>query len=109
MAKPTLASSDSEYDSVSRLDRPGVFRLNIGVRPETYTTLFGERPKNPGPSGVVETGHDFSALNELLPHPTSAPQSWICVLQPTPECFEQTVVPLLWEAYDLAVKRGERR
>jgi len=37
----TMASSDNEYDRVSNLDRPGVFRLNIGVKKETFHALFG--------------------------------------------------------------------
>jgi hypothetical protein len=29
----TLVSADNKYDRISNLDRPGVFRLNLGVRP----------------------------------------------------------------------------
>ena len=42
----TIASGDNEHDRVSNLDRAGVFRLNIGVRSETYRALFG--PSRPG-------------------------------------------------------------
>lgn len=31
----TLASSDNDYDKVSKLDREGVYRVNIGVSKET--------------------------------------------------------------------------
>ena len=37
----TLAASDNEYDRVSNLDRPGVFRVNIGVSRATFQRLFG--------------------------------------------------------------------
>jgi hypothetical protein len=55
----------------------------------------------------VDTGHDFTALNQILPHPIYAPQSWICVLNPSKATF-QTVPPLLAEAYALAVKRHNK-
>lgn len=38
----TLVTKDSEFDNASNLDRPGVFRLNIGVGKETFHALFGE-------------------------------------------------------------------
>lgn len=104
----TLATQDNDFDRASNLDRPSVFRLNIRVSKDSYRSLFGPQPPAPGPTGVVDTGHDFSALDQLLPHPTYAPQSWVCVLNPSAETF-QTVKPLLAEAYDLAVHRHARR
>lgn len=105
----TLATRDDEYDRVSHLDRDeSIFRLNIGVSRDTYRSLFGPHPSPPGPSGVVETGHDFSTLDQLMPHPVYAPQSWVCVLIPSDETFE-AVKPLLAEAYDLAARRNARR
>lgn len=102
----TLANDDSDYDSFSTLRRPGVFRLNIGVKPETYTRLLGERPVGLGRDGIVETGHDFTALDTLLPHPQYAPQSWVCILSPGQATFEEVVKPLLDEAWGLADKRA---
>ena len=37
----TLISSDQDHDRFSNLDRPGVFRLNIGVSKKTFQSLFG--------------------------------------------------------------------
>lgn len=103
----TLATADDEYDRASNLDRPGVYRLNIGVSRDTYRSLFGpERPRL-GESGVVDTGHDFTALDRILPHPVYAPQSWVSVLNPSGETF-RTVQSLLSEAYDRAVRRAKR-
>jgi hypothetical protein len=101
----TLAPSDNEHDRVSNLDRPGVFRLNIGVRSETYRSLFGPPPKI-GANGTVETGHDFTTLDRLMPHPHYAPQSWVCVLNPGDATLD-TVKSLLAEAYELAAKRDK--
>jgi len=105
----TLATKDNAYDRASNLDRPSVFRLNIGVSKDTYRALFGRQPSRPGAEGVVGTGHDFTALDQLLPHPVYAPQSWVCVLNPSDATFQQTVRPFLAEAYELAVRRHARQ
>lgn len=105
----TIVTKDyGDFDRASNLNRPGVFRLNIGVGGETYRSLFGPHPSPPGAAGDVKAGHDFRALDRVLPHPVYAPQSWICVLNPSEETF-QTVQPLLAEAYDQAVKRYTAR
>lgn len=40
----TIVTRDA-YDSVSKIDRAGVFRLNVGVSRETYRSMFGELPR----------------------------------------------------------------
>ena len=97
----TLATADNEYDRVSNLDRQGVFRLNLGVSKATFLSLFG--------AGKLDVSrYDFAALNTVMPHPTYAAQSFICVLNPSNATFEK-LQPLLAEAYKLAVKRNTRR
>src|SRR5215831_16057465 len=103
----TLVTGD-RYDRASNLDRPSVFRLNIGVGKETYRSLFGPPPPPADATGVVNTGHDFTALDQLLPHPVYASMSWVCVLNPSVATFE-AVRPLLAEAYQLAVTRYAKR
>ncbi len=97
----TLATSDNDYDRVSQLDRPGVFRLNIGVSRPTFQSLFGAERADP-------SAYDFSALDTIMPHPDYAAQSWICVLSPS-DASLQRVQQLLAEAYDIAVRRHSRR
>ena len=104
----TLGTEDDVYDRASDLDRPGVFRLNIGVSRDTYTRMFGLHPAAPGESRMVDTGHDFTALDQLIPHPVYAPQSWVCGLNPSALTF-QTVGTLLDEAYERAVSRQAKR
>jgi hypothetical protein len=104
----TLAAADNEYDRVSNLDRPDVYRLNIGVGKDTYRSMLGKPPAAPGPGGIVETGHDFTALDRIMPHPHYAPQSWVCVLSPGDETL-RTVKTLLAEAYEIAERRNKRR
>ncbi len=95
----TLTTSD-EYDQSSNLSRPNVFRLNIGVSKQTFQTLFGAGPTPAGEQG----GHDFTALDRIMPHPVYGKMYWICVLNPGAATFPQ-VQALLAEAYDLAVRR----
>ena len=86
---------------MSNLDRPGVFRLNIGISRRTFESLFG--------TGKVDvSGYDFTALDRIMPHPDYAPQSFVCVLNPDHATLDQ-VRSLLAEAYDLAVQRHAKR
>ena len=106
----TLVTKDyGDFDRASNLDRPGVFRLNLGVGKETYRARFGPQPPRPGASGVVETGHDFAALDVVMPHPVYAPQSWVCILNPSEATFQAEVRPLLTDAYEVAAGRHARR
>lgn len=98
----TLISSDQDYDRISNLDRPGVFRLNIGISKQTFQSLFGPTNK------VDINSYDFTALDVIMPHPDYAPQHFICVLSPSEATFER-VRSLLAEAYDIAVRRYTRQ
>jgi Family of unknown function (DUF6194) len=102
----TLMTNDVN-DGASNLHRPSVFRLNIGVSRETYQSLFGPQPTFARDGGVINTGHDFTTLDQLMPHPIYAPMSWICVLSPSETTFE-TVKQLLAEAYEIDVKKHSK-
>lgn len=92
----TIVTKDyGDFDSTSHLDRPDVFRLNVGVSRDTFRALIGHPP---GGDTTNSTGYDFAALDRLMPHPAYARQSWVCVLNPSPDTFE-AVKPLLAEAY----------
>jgi len=93
----SLATADYDYDRFSNLDRPGVFRLNIGIRKATFATLFGT-------GGVNISDYDFTAFDRIMPHPEYAAQYFVCVLNPG-ETTWQTVQRLLAEAHDIAVRR----
>ncbi len=90
----TIVTKDSEFDSASRLDRPGVFRLNFGVGKERFRALFGETPAAIHPA----------APDTLMPHPVYAKMHWVSVISPSAKTFEK-VKPLLAEALALARAR----
>lgn len=93
----TLLSSDYEHDRISNLDRPGVYRLNIGISKKSFQALFGA-------DSLDIDRYDFTALDTILPHPHYAQQHFICVLSPGEATFER-LRPLLDEAYGIAVRR----
>ena len=93
----TTISSDYDYDHVSNLNRPGVFRLNIGGGKQTFQSLFGT-------AKVDVKNYDFTALDVIMPHPDYAQQHYICVLSPSEATFEKIRL-LLAEAYDIAARR----
>jgi len=97
----TIASTGNEYEKISDLDRPGVYRLNIGVSRETFQELFGK--------GKVEvSAYDFTALDTIMPHPDYSSQHFLCVLSPGEATFEK-LRPLFAEAYDIAKNRYNKR
>jgi len=104
----TLKDKDGDNDRASRLHRPGVFRLSIGIGLPTFRALFGPPPARPAAGGVVDTCHDFSALDTLMPHPVYGWMSWMCVLNPGVYTFE-SVKPLLAKAHALAAVKFARR
>jgi len=97
----TIASTGNEYEKISNLDRPGVYRLNIGVSRETFQTMFGKGKIN-------VSAYDFTALDIIMPHPDYSSQFFLCVLSPS-EVTSEKIKPLLAEAYDVAMKRYNRR
>jgi len=102
----TIVTKDyGEFDNLSQLDRPGVFRLNIGVSRETFQALFGYLP---GKENMKSAEYDSAALDQVMPHPVYAPQSFVCVLNPSPATFE-TIKPLLAEAYSIVEARHSKR
>jgi hypothetical protein len=104
----TLVTAD-RHDPASNLGREGVYRLNFGVGKRTYESLLGARPKWPKDGAmVVETGHDYTVLDKLMPHPVYSPQSWMCVVNPSGETFE-SLRPLLIEAYERAAESPRKR
>ncbi len=103
----TIKEKDGANDKASRLNRPNVYRLNLGIRKPTFNKLFGSIPARPSAGCTVDMPHDFTALDTILPHPVYAWMSWICVLNPSETTFEQ-LKPLIQESYDFAVEKFNR-
>jgi Family of unknown function (DUF6194) len=86
------------FDTASDLDRPGVYRVNVGVGRRRYQELFGH-----GPEAHAEhrDDYDYTAADRVIPHPVYAVQSWISVVNPGPATADQ-LRDLLTEAHSRA-------
>lgn len=104
----TLVTSDGN-DPFSNLNRPSVYRLNIGVSKTTFQALFGSPKPSSSNDGAAFEGYDYTALDQIMPHPVYGKMYWVSVLNPTDETLEQNVRPLLTEAYEAAVKKHNQR
>jgi hypothetical protein len=99
----TIVTGD-HYDSVSRLNRPATYRLNIGLTKATYAASFGTAPMQRSTDDVLDTGYDYAAVDTIMPHPIYASQHWVCVVNPG-EATLVTVRMLLAEAHRFAARR----
>ena len=61
-----------DFDTASNLDRPSVFRMNVGVSKTTYRSMF--------PAVEVEGERHLTALDQVMPHPVYGRQYWVCIL-----------------------------
>jgi len=88
------------FDERSDLDREGVFRLNVWVSPRTAHTVAGEPPVDPDE-------FDYTVLDQVIPHPVYARQSWVSILNPDTQ--DDQVRTLLTEAHERAAARAADR
>jgi hypothetical protein len=98
----TLVTKDYEgFDTASKLDRPGVFRLNIGVGRRIFEDLFGYPPAD---HAAHRSEYDFAAEDQLIPHPVYAVQGWASVVSPGP-ATDARARELLVQAHERAARR----
>lgn len=98
----TIKEKNGDNDKSSELNRDSVFRVSIGVGKSNYVKLFNVKPKRPEKGDIVNTGHDFTKLDELMPHPIYAWMSWVQILSPSKSSFE-SIFPLIKDAHASAV------
>lgn len=104
----TIKEKDGENDNASKVGRDGIFRVNIGLRKNTFKEMFLSVPKRPPAGGVVEMDYDFTQLDTIMPHPVYAWMGWICVLNPSKQTFEE-LKPLIQESYCFAQEKFNKR
>lgn len=97
----TFKEKDGPNDKASNINRPGVYRLNLGISKQTFSNMFGEIPKRPSAGKIVDTGHHFESLDEIMPHPVYGWMAWVSVLNPSKSTFEK-LKPLIHEGIELA-------
>lgn len=97
----TIKSKDGANDKASNLNRPRVFRLNIGLTPEKYIEIFSSRPSRPSKGRVIAGNYDFQALNTFIPHPVYGWMGWIAINNPDQDNFEKCQ-----EYFDIAYQKA---
>jgi Family of unknown function (DUF6194) len=102
----TIVTQDYEgFDTASSLNRRGVFRLNIAVGRTKFEELIGYPPAS---HEDHHASFDYSAVDQVLPHPVYAVQSWVSILNPS-ETTSAQARSLLTEAHARAVERHRPR
>lgn len=76
-------------DEASQLDRPGFFRVNIGVGRDQLDNVVGS-----------EGEHDPAATDRFFPHPVYSSYGWVSVVNP--QATAEIVRELLLHAYHRA-------
>jgi Family of unknown function (DUF6194) len=85
----TIVKRDQPGDESSRLDRDGVFRLNLGIGRQALRERFTDG-----------ADHDPAALDRLFPHPVYAGHGFVSVLNP--DTTEDEVRALVLAAHSRA-------
>lgn len=98
----TIVTKDYPDDTVSDLDPPGRWRVNVHVGRTAFQELTGEEP------GSAGRPRDYVAADSVMPHPVYGALGWISVVNPG-ERTTDTVVQLLRSAHGAARARFERR
>ena len=102
----TLVCSDYPgFDVESKLDRPGVFRVNIAVGRDRYQQLLGHAAAD---HRQHHAEYDYAQADVLVPHPVYAEQGWVSVINPGLETAAR-VMDLVRLALELAATRHSRR
>jgi hypothetical protein len=104
----TIKEKNGDNDKSSELDRKSVFRVSIGAGKANYEKHFGIKPKRPDKGCIVNTGHDFTKLDELMPHPIYAWMLWVQILSPSKSSFE-SILPLITDAHASAVIKFNKK
>lgn len=104
----TIKEKDGDNDKGSALNRDGIYRVNLGIRKQTFLNMFTAVPKRPAKGCVVDMDYDFTQTDKIIPHPVYAWMSWICVLNPSCDTFE-ALKPLIDEAYEYAKEKYKKK
>jgi hypothetical protein len=89
----TIVTKDYDgFDTASNLNRPGVFRLNIGVGRTALQELVGDPHV------------DYTEFDRVVPHPIYATQGWVSILNPG-EATAAQALHLLTDAHTRAARR----
>ena len=91
-------TDEHDMGTPSKLARPGVYRVNVGVDRETFQRLVG---------GLEDP--DYAAFDRFVPHPVYAKQRWIGILNPSHQTVRDSLLPLIAAGLDRFAATRARR
>ena len=97
----TIVTKNYPDDEVSRLDRPGAFRVNVAAGKEAFTQWTGHAPRETAITDA-DPGDDT-----VIAHPVYGTVGWLAVTNPGPQTGA-TIRELLHAAYERTRTRHER-
>jgi hypothetical protein len=103
----TIVTKDYPGDESSRLDRPGVFRVNLAAGKETFRSYIG-RPPSEADAQADCAAPAPDVLDAIFAHPVYGSLGWLAVNNPGPNTGAD-VRRLLQQAHELARARYLRR
>ncbi|HEX8509374.1 MAG TPA: DUF6194 family protein [Propionibacteriaceae bacterium] len=103
----TIVTKNYPGDETSRLERPGVFRVNVAAGKESFTAHTGRNPRDTDGEPRVSVP-DPDALDAVIAHPVYGSLRWLAVLNPGPTTATE-LRRLLEQAHQLARARHLRR
>jgi len=104
----TIKEKDGENDRSSNLNRADIYRVNLGIRKETFKSIFGSIPKRPDKGGIVNMDYDFTVIDKIIPHPIYAWMGWISILNPSGKTFD-TLKPFIQEAFEFSKEKFSKK
>jgi hypothetical protein len=90
------------FDEASRLNRGGLFRLNVALGKEQFEKLFGYLPAE---HQAHHERYDYTALNVVFPHPVYANYGWVSIINPSRAAVDQ-VKEMLAAAHERALRKN---
>lgn len=105
----TIKDHDGANDRASDLNRPGVWRLNMGVSKAAYCDRFGPPPTRPAKGGVIDGNWRFATRDLLTPHPVYGWMRWVAVISPSERTWLDDCIGLLADAHGRARAAFEKR
>jgi len=104
----TIKQKNGENDRASDLDREGIFRLSTGTSKEIFFEAFGQPPPRPSKGCTVKGDWDFTAIDQLMPHPVYGWMSWVAVNNPSVKTFND-LNPVIDAAYKKVILSYRKR
>ncbi len=81
-----------DFDEASKLNRGGLFRLNVDLGKSRFNELFDYLPAE---HQIHHERYDYTALNVLFPHPTYANYGWASIINPSGDAEVQVKAMLV--------------